>query len=1089
VKTIRLFSSGAVAALSTTANAQQNGINSETAGQSETIIVTIQWLYMRSTILSGVSLAAIIGMPALAQTSGKAADRAPPVIAAEADEAGAEMILVTGSRIARASLDAAVPITTLTAEELTNNGQISIGDRLALLPQFRPTFTTQNAGRFIGTAGLSVLDLRGQGTARTLVLQNGLRHVSSSPGTQQVDVNTMPIDLIERVDIVTGGNSAVYGSDAVAGVVNFVLKRNFEGLSLRAQTGISSRGDNSQSVAALTTGKNFADGRGNIAVSVEFSQQDPLYFRDRDWTGAFAGRRQFQLTEDTATSGPNNMAEPATGNGISDTTFTTGVKNIGFSAGGAFTSACPAATSANAARVALNCTGVFNSLGTTQFGNVFVFAPDGSLLRNAVERDFRPFGSNNSKGGLGTTLRETGLLQTGNTRYIGNLLASFEVSQAFRPFVETKFARTESVQEGQPTFLPGGNVNSSFSVNNAFLSPQARNLLVTSLAPGATTFALQRFNADFGARGEDHRRDLYRLVAGIDGTFLDTWRYQVALNYGRVDTFYQTEGNVARVAFNNATNAVRDASGNITCAINTDANPANDDPACRPLNIFGAGAPSAAALNYILWTSTREQRAEQINAIAFVSGDSARFLNLPGGPVGFSVGAEWRRDTASGAFDAFTAGGNTFLNAIQNFAPPRQDVKETFGELRLPVLKDVPFFNELTIEGAIRASNYNVGTTGTVLAYNGGAIWSPTRGIRFRGGYARAVRAPTQTDLFNPQNQTFATGFLDPCGQQNINANPNRVANCAAAGVPTTQTFVGVTEPFTNRAASGISGLSGGNPNLNAERSDSWTLGAVLQPAVIPGLTIAVDWYRIGISSAINTIAAQTVVDQCYDNPDGINNQFCGAVFRNPNSTLLGQNSVLHAGQVVNFPVTGAGFLQGPFNYARQLTEGIDLDVNYGIDLGNDWRIVGRVIVSYLITRNVFTSLVELDRLTQEKFSLGNPEWNGQLNLTVGYKALDLRYNFRYIGRQVTAVNFRDQFSEQGRPPENADARPFPWYPAITYSDVRLSAPVNSNFTTYLGIDNLFDQNPPLDTTGTGAGDAIYLNGGRFLYAGVQMKF
>lgn len=1042
----------------------------------------------RSVLLSG-SLLAMLSSPAFAQQA-----------AAPSDLADDEMIIVTGSRIARLNVDASVPVTTLSIKELTQSGNISLGDELNLLPSFRTTFSTQNSGRFIGTAGINSLDLRGQGTARTLVLQNGRRHVSSQPGQQTVDVNTIPVDLVERVDVVTGGNSAIYGSDAVAGVVNFVMRRDFEGLRTRGQMGVSSRGDRPTYFGSVTAGKNFNEGRGNIAANFEYSQQDPLFLSDRDeLSGAFSGRRQFQLTENTAFSGPNRGPEPAAGNGISDTTFNVGIKNAGLSTGGAYTSVCPVAAPGNAARRALNCSGVLSPTGpatTTELGNIFVFDQNGNLVQNVGQQDFRPFGSGNFLGGLGSTLRETGLLQVGVTRYAGNLLASYEFTPALRAFVEAKYVKVEAVQEGQATFT-NANLPATFRLDNPFLSTQARGVLTQSLAPGATTFSTNRFNIDFGGRGEKHNRELYRIVAGIDGTFNDTWRYEVAFNYGRSSTFYTTRGNVNLANYGRAIDAAVATDGSIQCRVNTDADPANNDPACAPLNLFGSGRASPAALNYIRYDSTREQWAEQINAVAFVNGDSGKWFELPGGPVGFVVGGEWRQERSYSAFDPFTRSGGTFLNSIAVFDPPRLNVWEGFAEVRVPLLADRPFFEELTIEGATRVTNYNVGNTGTVWAFNLGGIWAPVEDLRFRGGWARAVRAPTQTDLYGSLSETFLNGLIDPCGQQNINANPNRIANCAAAGIPTTQTFtvggVTTTEPFTNLPNSGISGNSGGNADLQEERSNSWSVGAVATPGFAPGLVLTVDYYNIEISNAINTILAQTVIDQCYDSPDGIDNQFCRAITRNPNGTFAGQSNVRHGGGVVDFARTGPSFLQGPFNYARQETRGIDFDLAYQFPSQGDWNFGARAIVSYLIARNNFTSVVEPDRISQQKFNLGDPEWAGQLRLNAGYKDLTLNWNMRYVGRQTIGL-YEQQFSVQDRPPENADAFPIRWYPDVTYHDIRLEKGLAKGSSVYFGIDNLFDQLPPYDLIGTGGqtggrDDSAFTNTGRFLYFGVDVRF
>ncbi|MFN7397821.1 MAG: TonB-dependent receptor plug domain-containing protein, partial [Sandaracinobacter sp.] len=432
---------------------------------------------MRSLLLIGASVAAIVSTPLYAQ------ETAAGAVAAADDE----YIVVTGSRIARANLDSAVPVTSLSVTELTRTGNISIGDQLSLLPAFRTTLSTQNSGRFIGTAGLNVLDLRGLGTARTLVLQNGRRHVTSQPGGSTVDTNTIPVDLIERVDVVTGGNSAIYGSDAVAGVVNFIMKRDFDGIRLRAQSGVSSRGDRSTQFISGTFGKNFAEGRGNVAVALEYSNQDALYFNQRDeFSGAFSGRNQFNATQ-------NVLTEPSTGDGIPDNTFVRGVKNLGISTGGAFTSQCQGVT--DVGRRGVNCTGG-RSNTNQELGRVFVFTPTGELVADDRGTDMRPFGAGNSVGGagLGSTLREVGQLQPGGTRYSANLNARYEVSEAFEPFFEAKYTRVDALQEGQPTF----NLTTTFRLDNPFLTPQARDLLTRSLAPGATTFTMQRFNVDLG---------------------------------------------------------------------------------------------------------------------------------------------------------------------------------------------------------------------------------------------------------------------------------------------------------------------------------------------------------------------------------------------------------------------------------------------------------------------------------------------------------------------------------------------------------------------------------------------------------------
>jgi outer membrane receptor protein involved in Fe transport len=569
-------------------------------------------------------------------------------------------------------------------------------------------------------------------------------------------------------------------------------------------------------------------------------------------------------------------------------------------------------------------------------------------------------------------------------------------------------------------------------------------------------------------------------------SFNTDWRYEVAFNYGHLDTFYATSGNVNVQKFRNSQNAVRNAAGAIVCGINADAITTNDDASCVPVNLFGQGAPSATALNYFVVNSTRKEKADQYDATAFVSGDLSQLFELPGGPIGFAIGGEYRRETAYSAFDEVTRSGATFLNAIPIFDPPAQVVKEAYGEIRIPLLKDTPFFQELTIDVAGRVSDYNIGQTGTVYSYNAGLTWSPVRDVRVRGSYARSVRAPTQGDLFSAPSQTFLL-VNDPCSQTNIRNNPNRVANCAAAGVPTTQTFNGTTEPFTNVPPSSISGLNGSNPNLREETADSFTGGVILQPQGIPGLTLSVDYYNIKITNVIFSLAPQTIIDQCYDSPSGINNQYCAAVTRNANGTFAGQTGVTQGGIQIAFPATGQSFISGPFNFAKQKTSGIDADLSYSRNIGNA-KITLRGIVSYLINRDNYTDINTPTFIDQQKFEVGDPEWAGSFTANVDFGRFDINYNMRYIGKQTVGA-YETQNSLQGRPPLNPDAFPFAFYPDVTYHNFRIGTDVTDKFRFYAGVDNAFDRQPPYDITGTTGAQGIYENVGRFLYAGFEAKF
>lgn len=1055
---------------------------------------------MKSTrFLAATALATSI---AFTLSSAAFAQNEAPAAAEEGDA-----IIVTGSRIPRPNLESSIPITSVGAAEILDTGQISVGDQLNQLPQLRSTFSQANSTRFIGTAGQNFLDLRGLGTERTLVLVNNRRHVSTTPGSFRWDVNNVPSDLVDRIDVITGGNSAIYGSDAVAGVVNFVLKREFEGFQVRGQAGISDEGDSASYFVSGIAGHNFADDRGNITIAAEYAKQDPLFILQREQG---RDRRQFQLVQNLAqqlnpANGPiRTTPEPSTGDGLPDTAFIGGLQRVTTSVGGTFTAVCPTvpatgeSTAAFNARRALTCSGLPNPGSTnplSQFANAFAFLPDGTLVANGCGTDFRPFGSGNCIGGRGSTLRESGQFQPGLDRINVSLLGRFEISDALQPFVEAQFTRVDALQESSPTFGA-----QTFSINNPFLSAQARSTLLTLLAPGVTTFNVDRQNLDFGVRGEDHKRETYRVVAGIEGTFNDDWRYEVSANYGRFESFYTTSGNYRTARFANAINAVDgDPGPGVTpvCAINADANPANDDAACIPVDLFGANRVSPQSLAYFGYTSSRKQVNKQFIISAFLSGDSSNWFELPGGPVGFALGAEHRTEKQRSAFDPVTAAGETFLNLSPPFAPPTYKIKEAFGEIRFPILKGVPFAEELTLEAAGRVSDYNVGNTGTVYAYNVGLIWAPIKDIRLRASYQKSVRAPTLGDLFTQPSQTFNNIFADPCGQQNINNNPNRVANCAAAGVPTTQTFtvggVTTTEPFTNRAASGVSAANQGNAGLQEERGTSFTVGAVIQPQFLPGFSLSVDYYNIEIKDVIFTLTPQTVLEQCYDNPGGIDNPFCDSVTRLANGTLAGQRNVFHAGGavvVLNNP--GFSSLGQPFNYARQKTSGIDVDASYRHQFGGETTLNLRSIVSYLIKRDNFTDITRPNFINRQKSELGDPVWRFQTSANLDLGPVNFGWQMQYIGKQILNLGGTGQYETffplQGRAPLDPDAAPFAYYGSKWYHDFRIEYKITDRHQFYVGVDNAFDSLPPLDLLGTEAGSP-YDPTGRFFYAGFKAKF
>src|SRR3546814_180819 len=499
--------------------------------------------------------------------------------------------------------------------------------------------------------------------------------MTSQEGYFEIDTNTIPTDLLVGVDIVTGGSSAVYGSDAMAGVVNFILKRDFEGINLNAQAGLSSKGDRGTYRTSGTFGKNFADGRGNVALSLEYNRANMVTYTDRPGlTGAFAGRRQFQLVDD-----------PSLDNSVPDRSFLTGIHSFGYSNGGSFIP-----YNGNLFSCAVGVPAACLPSGVPR---VFLFQPDGTLRESNYGTDFRPVGSGNNQGGDGSTLNDTGTLQPGYKRYIANFLAHYDVSDAFQPYIEAKFVRVDAFAQGAPTFSQGGPqgfdangnlvspenylIYTPISLDNAFLDPSARATIQSLLPPDSSYFNLNRNNVDLGTRDEKNRRDTYRIVVGAQGTFNDDWHYDVSFNYGHLKTKSTFYNNRIEQNFYNAIDAVFDGAGNIVCRINQTS---VTDPSCVPINILGEGRRSQAALNYINTTSYRHGKATELDISANLVGDSSQWFELPGGPVRFAIGAEYRRETASYAYDDLVSSGATFLNAIPAFNPPSFAVKEAYGD-------------------------------------------------------------------------------------------------------------------------------------------------------------------------------------------------------------------------------------------------------------------------------------------------------------------------------------------------------------------------------------------------------------------------
>ena len=1032
--------------------------------------------YSSTTALTGsLVLLSVFSSPGLAQTaqgsapsSSTAAPVAPtagsPSVSAQAVEEPTA-IVVTGSRIRSPNLTSTVPITTISGEDFFKTGQTAIGDVINQLPALHSTFSQSNSTRFLGTAGLNLLDLRGLGTQRTLVLVNGRRHVAGDilNSAASVDTNTIPTDLIDRVDIITGGDSAVYGSDALAGVVNFVLKDHFSGVQLRGQAGISEHADAGNQFISVLAGQNFANGRGNIAANFEYAHQQDLYASDR--------KEYRQL---------NNFVQINTVGvaGAPKYDFFQDIHYPFYANGGTF----------------LN---YFNGDSYSPY----IFQPDGTLIpQTGTPVGLAPFkyylGGNGGNFRDGTQLA----LRPRLDRYSASVIGHFDISRAFVPFIEGSYSRTDSFGSAAGPFFTGA-VGDTFNINNPYLNPQARGVILDEHVrnnDGATAgddfnFNLYKNAVDLTNRSEKARRETYRGVFGVKGDFNGDWNYEVSANYGEFRENTRVLGNVNLQRYLLSIDAVDRgqfsngvANGNIVCRATVDpasasvyagATPAyaqsqlaNDIAQCVPVNLFGSGNVTDAARNYLIQNSVARGKITQFDVTGFVNGNTSGFLNLQGGPIGFVVGGEYRRETAFYKQDDATAAAITFYNAIPEFHPTSFEVKEGFGEIRIPILKDLPFARLLTVSAAGRVSNYK-GSTGTVYSYNGGVEYAPVRMLRLRGNFSRAVRAPNLSDLYTPLGQNYFN-FSDPCALRNLTPG-NRTTNCAAAGVPTGYDYQYLSTPGY---------LSGGNPALKAESSNSFTVGGVLAPdfGFLRGFSFSADYYRISVNNVINSPSAQGIINACYDLPT-LNNQFCSLFTRD---TTVGLNNPEYVNNSLHVI---------PLNYAKLKVAGIDFDVAYQHHVAHLGDLALRGIYTLSLVNSNFldpTNPGFEDRVLSE---LGQSR--NKFTFTAGLKTgpIVLSYKMRYVGPTFNGT-YEDYHSFQGSPP--ADPYLFTGkyrlFPAITYHDARVELDVSKHFNAYLGVDNMLNQLPPFGNTSTGAfgeaGGGVFDTVGRYFYAGVSVK-
>jgi len=1008
-------------------------------------------------ILNKISpLYAAIATTLLATTAGAAHAQEG---SAPTDTQTLDRVSVTGSRIAREGFVTPSPVTAISAEEIRATGAITIADLMTKMPALSPSYTLGNSTRFIGTAGLGLLDLRGMGTSRTLVLVNGRRHVGASPGATAVDVNTIPVEWIERVEVITGGASAVYGADAVAGVVNFITKKSFDGVEMRAQRGGSGEGNFGRAFASISAGTEFADGRGTFAVSLERSEQDRFSRTSRDIGRRYQVSRpnpNFDPSQPSSESNPQTILEGPGG-------------NHAISYGGSFYTG-----------------GVINA-NTNPFNpnNRYSFNSDGSFSRNRYDGWYNATGTSCIDCDF-TDLNALVDLEPEFNRTSVNAIFGFDINDNHRVFAEAKYSKTESHFLGQSAFDQPIRIRT----DNAYITPELSAFLAAN--PGAlrtATFGgtpyeyleVNRMNVDAGRRGEEVDRDTKRIVVGLEGFFGENWSYETSFNYG--------ESNISRLNLNNRINerwhagldTVLDAGGNIVCRSSLDPNAINIHTGqryrqdlvagCVPFSVFGNGAVSAnpAAPAWFNVSSLNESKLQQTVYSASVA-NSALFA-LPAGFVGFAAGVEHRKEKSQENTDPLAAQGLTFLNAIPSRGG-EYDVSEVFLETSIPVLADLPGIERLSIDLAGRYSDYS--TIGSTKTWNIGLDWQVIPSVRVRGTTARAVRAPGIGELFNPQSQNFAV-VNDPCNYAPTNPNrPStaadaalRQANCLALGVP-----VGWQDSYSaNRP-----GVSGGNPDLSPESAETVSFGVVWQPEFVKGLGVSIDYWRVTLDDAIGAVTAQTNATRCVDSPGGVtDNFFCDQILRagaggytDPQGRAFPEHSIYN-------------WVALNENLAKSRRVGVDFEVDYRFDLfgGN------------AVTRFVGTRLIQSREWAFQAFPNEYREWvtsvtdpRYRANLEAAYNRGDWNasWTLRYMHHNLRV----EPASYQSNPGQSSPIRNGSY--AYHNAQVGYTFP-DSGIRVYIGADNVFDKEPPVNYFGADVGTAFYDSVGRFVYLGATYKF
>lgn len=930
---------------------------------------------------SSALLAVTMAMAASAQT-------APAIDDSEA-------IVVTGSRIPRPDVDSNSPVNVISSEEIRLTAAVETEQLLNSLPQAVAGAGAQsNSGNSSAT-----VNLRNLGAQRTLVLQNGRRIVGASQDGV-VDINMIPPSLIERVEVVTGGASAVYGSDAMAGVVNFVTKTDFEGFEVGGQYGLSDKGDAQRYNLDLTVGGNFGDGRGNIVFNASYL--------DRAQVKGAARKHASRFLVDAVQNGVGVLVPGGNGVTPQGTIFTPSLVGK-----------------------------------TDQFGNVIgtagiFFAPEGwRAYKTSDGFNDRPYTN----------------LQMPMKRWQASVIGHYDVTDNVTAFWEGAYVRSKinstlgAVPMSSSGFIPGFQLD----LRNPYLDSSLREFLRTNLDSdnnNLVTLNINRRLLDFGSRTDDQTREFSRFVGGLRGGLTENLNWEAFYNQGNVKI---TEVQGGGVLIDNFANSFLTNPDNpYDCAV--------ADTRCVTINPFGLNSLTQPMIDYIKTDLTNITTLKQKQLGGTITGT---LFKLPAGNVGISVGAEYRKESSQFTPDQLYIQGKALSRSAGIQATGGSfDVKEVFGEIVVPLIADKPFVELLAFEGGVRYSDYS--TAGAVVSWKAGGEYSPVRGLKFRGLYQRAVRAPNVIELYSGATNT-APQATDFC-----NATAGRTAAERAFCVGSLNLPESIADVFQQENVQ-IRAITGGNPDLQEETSDTWSVGAVFRPEFVPNLQVTVDYYNIKIDGAIAAFGGglQSVITGCRADLS-LDNVFCKPLTKRTPDGQLYDVELLNA------------------NIAAIKTSGVDFRLDYRHDIGSLGRLSYYLAGSYLLKSVIKSSPIAAaidcaGYIGGGSCSNANPTWRFTQRVTWSVNDnFDVSLRHRYIGSvkdgRIAAANALNAAAPLLAVPSTG---------SVNYFDLSLSYALPDGFDLYGTVDNLGDRNPPYQLFERDTYDAI----GRRITVGFRKTF